>query len=239
VTTRGERERTSRDLLRTLAAPLAVITRLPFVRMVALSGSLAHLNGDADADLDLFMITSPRRVWTTTVIALALARLGGWRRRLCLNYVISERALWIAPADLFSANQIVHLRPLVGQRTYESFLEANRFVARFYPNFEPRRARVDRSRPAALRLLERLMDWTIAPALEAVCRTVYRTHLRNRAHTWTSRDQVRLDPECLKLHTTSHRHDVMERFERALDDAVDSPQQAVTVAESSPMPAYR
>ena len=240
LSTRAQRESTSRDLLRAGATPLAVMTHMPFVRMVALSGSLAHLNGDADADLDLFVITLPHRVWTVTVATLAVARLFGWRQRLCLNYVISEHALWIAPADLFSANQIVHLQPLIGQHTYDRFLDTNRFVERFYPNFRARRARRQAPRSTVFRCLESLLDWTVGPILEPLCRFIYRTHLRNRAHTWKSRDQVRLDPECLKLHTSSHRNDVMERFERALEDAVDGVEQnTATVGESPRMQVCR
>ena len=240
LATRREREHASRDLLRTLAAPLTALTHMPFVRMVALSGSLAHLNGNAEADLDLFVVTSARRVWTVTVVTLALARLFGWRKRLCLNYIVSERALWIAPADLFSANQIVHLQPLVGQSTYEQFLDANRFVERFYPNFERRLARDTSPSRHAFRALESVLDWTVGPLLEPLCRAIYRTHLRTRAHTWKSRDQVQLDRECLKLHTSSHRHEVMERFERSLEDAVAAAEhKAATAAESSPMPACR
>jgi predicted nucleotidyltransferase len=214
--TRARREVTSRSLLTELQGPLRIITHMPFVRMVALSGSLAHLNAEPDADLDLFVITSPHRVWTTTVLTLAIARLLGWRRRLCLNYVVSERALWIAPADLFSANQIVHLQPLIGEATYLKFLDANRFVERFYPNFTRRSVSAREPRT----WLEPLFDYTVGPIVEQVCHVLYRTHLKRRAHTWKSRDQVRLEPECLKLHTQSHRREVMERFERALDDAL-------------------
>ena len=232
--TRRRRESTSRALLADFARPLAVISRLPFVRMVALSGSLAHLNADDDADLDLFMITRPHRVWTTMVLTLAIARLCGWRRRLCLNYVISERALWVAPADLFSANQIVHLRPITGMATYRRFIDANRFVRRFYPNFEP--PPVGDASPTRP-WYEPLLGVTIGPFLEPLCRLVYRTHLRRRAHTWASRDQVCLEAECLKLHTQSHRREVMERFERAVEEAVAKAERtpvtaAATTAES-------
>jgi hypothetical protein len=223
-----------------LSAPLSFITRLPFVRMVAVSGSLAHLNADAQADLDLFVVTSPRRVWTVTVTTLLLARLLGWRRHLCLNYVVSERTLWVAPADLFSANQIIHLRPVIGDDTYRRFLDANRFVERFYPNFVPRPLPAAAARPRVRRLrnmFEIGLNWTVAPFFEGICRLIYRTHLRNRAHTWTSHDQVRLDPECLKLHTCSHRHEVMERFERAFEEASEHADRA-TREESSPQPAY-
>jgi hypothetical protein len=217
---RAEREAISRVLLEELSKPLAFVARLPFVRMVALSGSLAHLNGDRGADLDLFVITSPHRVWTTTVVTLALARWRGWRRRLCLNYVISERALWVTPADLFSANQIVHLQPLTGADTYARFLDANRFVRRFYPNFMPRPIAGTGTRRPSPRWVEALLNATLAPAVEQLCRFAYRQHLRRQSHTWTSTDQVRLDAECLKLHTHSHRRDVMDRFERALEAAI-------------------
>ena len=228
---RAEREARSRQMLRELARPLDLLTRMPFVRLVALSGSLAHLNADQDADLDVFVITAPSRVWTVTVSTLLLAHVFGWRERLCLNYVISERALWIAPADLFSANQIVHLRPVTGDETYLRFLEANRFVERFYPNFAPRPAAHQRR---ASPLLERLLDLTVGPLAERICRVLYRTHLKRRAHTWKSRDQVRLDAECLKLHTSSHRREVMERFEQALEDAVARADRDVLRPEESP-----
>src|SRR5688572_1669311 len=118
IETRQRREAVSRDLLRDLAKPLALVTSMPFVRMVALSGSLAHLNAEGEADLDLFVITRPGRVWSIMLTTLAIARLFGWRKRLCLNYIVSERALMVGPADLFCANQIVHLQPVSGAEAY-------------------------------------------------------------------------------------------------------------------------
>ena len=228
--TRRRREAGSRQLLADLAKPMALMTAMPFVRMVALSGSLAHLNAEGEADLDLFVVTRPGRVWSVTVTALAIARLFGWRARLCLNYVVSERALMVGPADLFCANQIVYLRPVCGHSTYLAFLESNRFVERFYPNFQPRRSSA-RDSTWMRRAVEHALDWTAAPLYERLCRLIYGGHLRRRAHTWRSRDQVRLDRECLKLHTHSHRREVMEQFEQALEDAAA----AFTHEESSPV----
>jgi hypothetical protein len=216
---RHTREVISRSVLKELVDPLALVLRMPFVRLVALSGSLAHLNADGEADLDLFVITAPHRVWSVTTTLLVLARLLGYRKRLCLNYVLSEQQLAVEPRDLFSANQIAHLRPLTGEQAYARFLSANRFVAEFYPNFRPRPiedAPVVRPRAA---VLEWLLDYTIAPLFERACRAAYGWHLHRRAATWQSSDQVRLEHECLKLHTSSHRRGVMERFEIALAEA--------------------
>ena len=235
VDTRQRREARSRQLLAAHARALALVTRMPFVRMVALSGSLAHLNADAGADLDLFVVAAPGRVWSVTVTTLALARLCGWRTTLCLNYVVSERALMVGPADLFSANQIIHLHPLTGIPVYRRFLAENRFVERFYPNFRARPAENATSvRPGVGPGLESLLNYTLAPLYERVCRVAYGWHLRRRSHTWRSRDQVRLEAECLKLHTHSHRQEVMEQFERALEQAA-----AVTHEESWPVRVAR
>ena len=225
IETRARREALSRSLLVRLRGLQTLVSHMPFVTMVSLSGSLAHLNADGEADLDLFVITAPGRVWSVTLTTLALARLLGWRKHLCLNYVVSERALMVGPADLFSANQIIHLQPVMGADTYRRFLDANRFVERFYPNFQPRQITDDRAEASMAwrvcrRSTEMLLDVTVAPLYERFCRLVYGRHLGRQAHTWRSRDQVRLERECLKLHTSSHRREVMERFEDALEQAL-------------------
>lgn len=216
--TRTHRESVSRDLLKRDGRILAFIARTPFVRMVALSGSLAHLNADSTADLDLFVITAPNRVWSVTVFLLVMAKLRGWRQRLCLNYIVSEHAMQVEPRDLFSANQVIHLRPLCGEDVYDRFVKSNAFVRDFYPNFETGLQPV-KAGPRPSRFIERLLNAGIAQAAESACRALYGWHLRRKAATWLSRDQVRLEPDCLKLHTTSHRAATMERFEAAMNNA--------------------
>ena len=216
IAVRSRREALSRELLDRDRRILALVSRMPFVRVVALSGSLAHLNAEGSADLDLFVITAPNRVWSVTLAVLALSRLFGWRKHLCMNYVISERAMKIAPKDLFSANQIIHLRPVCGHSVFARFLHANTFVTRFYPNFALPRPQASSAKP----WFERLLSLGPAQIAEAVSRIVYRRHLRRKAATWQSRDQVRLAPECLKLHTSSHRASILARFDQAMIDAL-------------------
>ena len=216
VATRWRREALSRELLDRDAQILATVSKMPFVRMVALSGSLAHLNAEGWADLDLFVITAPNRVWSVTVALLVISRLRGWRKRLCLNYVVSERAMQIAPQDLFSANQIIHLRPIAGRDVFDRFVKANAFIRDYYPNFQldARDRRAPDRGPRAL--LETIASVGIAPAIERACRALYGWHLRRKAATWQSREQVRLEPECLKLHTSSHRAATLARFDAAM-----------------------
>ena len=228
--TRARREALSRDLLDRDRRILSVVAGMPFVRMVALSGSLAHLNAERSADLDLFVITAPHRVWSVTLSLLVIARLFGWRRRLCLNYVVSEEALRVEPADLFSANQIMHLRPILGHDVFEQFVDANPFVREIYPNFvlAPEPTKPQAPRPKAL--LERLLSLGLAQLAERAARAIYGWHLNRRAASWRSRDQVRLETECLKLHTSSHRTAALEGYETAVSEALQRALEKQTLA---------
>jgi hypothetical protein len=216
VRTRSRRETLSRQLLDRDRRILALVAGMPFVRMVALSGSLAHLNAEGSADLDLFVITAPHRVWSVTVATLVLSKMLGWRKHVCMNYVVSESAMGIAPADLFSANQIIHLRPIVGHHVFDRFVKSNPFVRDFYPNFELPRIGPRPKAPGLKPALERLCSFGPAQVAERIARALYGWHLRRHAAQWQSRDQVRLEAECLKLHTSSHRAQTMRKFEEAL-----------------------
>lgn len=228
VSTRARREALSRDMLERDRRILSFVSGMPFVRMVALSGSLAHLNAEGTADLDLFVITAPHRVWCVTVATLVLAKLLGWRKRVCINYVISERAMSIEPQDLFSANQIIHLRPISGHHVFQRFVQQNGFVRQVYPNFELDSAPA--FAPSELRLgrlslslvMEKLLSLGIAPLAERFARALYGWYLRRKAATWQSREQVRLEADCLKLHTTSHRTATLNRYEAAVTTALRS-----------------
>jgi hypothetical protein len=223
--TRRRRERCSLDLLEKHGHVLALLARMPFVRMVAISGSVAHLNAERDADLDLFVVTSAGRVWSVMTTVLLLTRLLGWRKHVCLNYVLSERMLEVQPPDLFSANQVIHLKPLWGAATYHRFLDTNRFVRETYPNFRPKQPEASSFAASAddsrwRRPLEAALNVTLAPIYERACRFAYGWYLRRQSDRWRSREHVRLEPECLKLHTASHRDEVMAAFEKAMAETL-------------------
>jgi hypothetical protein len=235
IDTRARREAVSRDMLDRDRRVLAMTARLPFIRMVALSGSLAHLNAEGSADLDLFVITAPNRVWSVTLAMLVLSRLFGWRKHICLNYVISERTMKIVPEDLFTANQIIHLRPVFGQRVFDRFVKTNGFVRSHYPNFElpgaglPALRNAKTSAPQNLKVLvERLLSCGPAQIAERIARMIYGRHLRSKASAWQSRAEVRLEAECLKLHTSSHRVITLRKFDDAMAAAIE--REAVTAA---------
>jgi hypothetical protein len=233
VAERRRREARSRSFLDRQRRLLSIVCALPFVRMVALSGSVAHLNLEGGGDLDLFIVTRGRHVWSVTVLVVLLARLLGRRRTVCANFVVADSRLALEQQDLFTASQMVHLKPLIGRDLFFDFIEANPFVRRFYPNFQPPgpaqtpRMVWDSASPGlswrsiVFARLKPTVEWLLASpsrAFEVLCRRAYRSYLTRRAASWQSPEQVRLEDDFLKLHTRSHRQTVLERFERTVEE---------------------
>lgn len=220
---RRRREVRSRLFLRRHRVLLALVCAMPYVRVVALSGSIAHLNLDEDGDLDLFVVTRRHRVWMVAVAVVLLAKLLRRRRNVCANLLVDEDSMALDQQDLFTANQIIHLKALIGLPLFHRFLASNAFVRRFYPNFHTSvGSRMAFGAHPMLGGLKLALEWLLlapsAPA-ERLCRWAYGAYLRRGASTWASPDQVRLDPGCLKLHTASHRHEILARFDRAVEQA--------------------
>jgi hypothetical protein len=225
VVERRRREARSRAFLAAHGPLLSVLCAMPFTRMIALSGSVAHMNLESDGDLDLFIVTRGRRVWSVTVAMVMLAKLFRRRRTLCANFVIADSRLALEQQDLFTANQVIHLKPITGGDLYPEFLAANPFVARCYPNsgqiapFTPpfrTATALNRLKPA----FELILGLPSYP-VEALCRSAYGWYLRRRSAGWRSPGQVRLQRDALKLHTQSHRQSILDRFERAVADALE------------------
>lgn len=135
VSTRILREALSRKLLPRAIQYGRILGRLPYVRMVALTGSLAVLNVSRHIDFDYMLVTAPGRLWTARAFALAfnrLTRLQGYT--LCPNLLISERALEWPRHDLYSARELCQMIPIDGFDVYSRLMDANPWVHSFLPN---------------------------------------------------------------------------------------------------------
>ena len=128
-----------------------LIAALPFVRMVAVTGSLAWHNVDTGGDIDYLIVTDPGRLWLCRLLVALVrraARRGGVK--LCANYLISTRALAFAHRNLYTAYEVARMTPIAGLGMYRRLRRANPWVEAYLPNAvnlprAPERDAVDRS----------------------------------------------------------------------------------------------
>lgn len=112
-----------------------MLGNLPYIRMAALTGSLAVMNVSDNQDFDYMLVAAQGRVWTARAFALALnrlARLQGYT--LCPNLIISETALKWSRKDLYSARELCQMIPITGLDVYYTLMLANQWIEELLPN---------------------------------------------------------------------------------------------------------
>ncbi|MCC6501158.1 MAG: hypothetical protein IT313_12905 [Anaerolineales bacterium] len=135
VEIRKQRLARSKNLLPHALRYGRILGALPFIRMVALTGSLAVLNISKNADFDYMLVAAKGRVWTARAFALALNRLARlFGHTICPNLIVSESALEWPLHDLYSARELAQMIPIAGMDAYRRVMEVNAWARELLPN---------------------------------------------------------------------------------------------------------
>ena len=209
---RDRRERQYHALYQRHARIIRWICRLPYVRMVALSGG-AMFTTDV-RDIDLFVITRPHRAALVFWAIRLLARCTRTHRTICVNYLVDETAMALPERDFYTGHQIIHLRPLCGYPTYLRFWYANPWVHAQFPNAHPIPPETSDRRAPFRRLLEWLGTACGATLWNRWGCLLLRMRLRSRL---TPHSGVRITPHILKLHVHDYRPVLLARLHQAVE----------------------
>jgi predicted nucleotidyltransferase len=141
------RKRISAKKMKIAQRASEVLSFLPGIRMVAVTGSLAMQNSSEESDIDLMIVTNRGMLWTTRLFAYLLLFVFRFSLRrpkdknqkdkLCLNIWLDESDLTWSKKDrnLYTAHEIVQIVPLVNKdKTYEMFLRQNKWTLSYWPS---------------------------------------------------------------------------------------------------------
>ena len=133
--TRQRREEVADQLWPKAARYGRIIAALPFVRMVAVTGSLAMNNTDRGNDIDFMIVTAPKYLWTCRALTLLVARLARLEGiRLCPNYLVTTNALALEEQSLYVAHELAQMVPLSGMEIYDEMRRLNDWMSDYLPN---------------------------------------------------------------------------------------------------------
>ncbi len=126
----------------------ALLSFIPTVSLIGVSGGLSMENADKKDDIDIFVITRSNRLWTTRIFIILILKIIGKHRsrtgkkvtdKICLNMLVDEKNLsFVKRKDLYTAHEIVQMVPVFDRnKTYARFINANSWVKEFMPNSLP------------------------------------------------------------------------------------------------------
>jgi hypothetical protein len=133
-----------------------LITQLPFVEGLALTGSLSKGTQDPDGDIDFLLLSRAGRVWTSHFFFVLLLKTfpNAAERLPCANFKLAADHLTVRVKSLFTATEILTLRPLTNKPLWKAFYRGNAWVAQFYPEWLPKEsAAYENLEPCWLRML--------------------------------------------------------------------------------------
>ena len=131
---------------------IKLLSFVPHIKLVGLSGSLSMMNASLEDDIDLFIITEKNRLFTGRFVAIILAKILGIHRsynkryklniacytdKVCLNLFFDESDLAVPDfkRNEYVAHEILQMKPIVNKDSvYERFLAANSWVFGIFPN---------------------------------------------------------------------------------------------------------
>ena len=134
----------SAEKLNSAASFAKVLTKLvPYIRTVAVTGSVAYGSAEKWDDIDLFIITEHKRMWISAFLTLILVRINKLLSLrpphlypFCLSYVHAEeefsRESQRNRSNPLFARELLKAKPIAGVKEYRRILEANRWVSEFY-----------------------------------------------------------------------------------------------------------
>lgn len=145
------------------------ISGFPFVRSVCISGSLSKGTMDKNGDIDYFIITEPGRLWVARTFLILFKKLFllNSKRYFCVNYFVDTQHLSIPDRNLFTATELVFVKPMRDTQAFPKFLDENKWARIFYPNCEHSDTEIPPARNGRMkRLTENLLCGTFGEWLD-------------------------------------------------------------------------
>jgi predicted nucleotidyltransferase len=123
-----------------------LIGKIPWVKLVGVTGSVAAYNTDKKSDVDIFVITTKNRMWLSRGFSVVFLKnilkrypkKGKSAGQICPNIFIDEKNLeWPKKQqNIYTAHEIVMMQPIINKDDmYFKFIKANNWIHKYFPHF--------------------------------------------------------------------------------------------------------
>lgn len=206
---------------------ISLMQVIPYIRMVAISGSLALNNTKKESDIDILIVTANKRIWISRFLTALFIQLIGKKRRgkstkdkICLNHYITDASLEIKFTSLYNAQTYAHLVPILEleKGIYARFQEANKWIRDylvFYP--EPEAKNLKTFEPNFLsrglaRFEEMVLNGRLGNILEKKLEKWQKKHIKKDPLTYKKGGRVTVDDTQLEFHPDSPEKGIIDKY---------------------------
>jgi len=135
------------------------LSSFPFVRGVAVSGSLSKNFADEKSDIDFFIVTQKNKLWLARTFMHLFKKLTFLLKKehlFCMNYYVDEEGLEIKEKNIYTATELATLLPLRGIAAFHQLYQHNLWSRDFLPNHT---MKIAYTKEARTTLLKRVIEW--------------------------------------------------------------------------------
>ena len=153
ITTRQQRYNISDRKFKKALRIAKIFSYLPWIKLICLANLIGQHNLRTQGDIDLFIITTPQRLWLTRQLCVGLIKFLNLRPRphkiqdqICLSFFVDAEHLNLESfllqqakdnRDRYFTYWLASLRPLYNcDQTYEQLLSANAWLNNYLPNWQ-------------------------------------------------------------------------------------------------------
>lgn len=211
-----------------------ILTAVPYVRGIFVSGSLAMENSKDDSDVDVIVVAAAGRIWTVRTLLTILTEALGVRRhgsktkdRICLNHYITDESLRIPFESLYNAESYAHLLNvyLEDGEIFRRFQQENGWLCDYLAGYQAaelhstRAVRKSRCLLLVSRLGERMLGGAAGDKLEEKFSAIESKRIRRDPLFKKAGGRITIDDKQLEFHPDSHEHSIVPEFNRRMREA--------------------
>lgn len=140
------RAKYSQELIDEADLGVRLLKKIPWIKMIAVTGAVAAYNASKDDDIDVLIVTEKNRMWLTrSFVYLILKTIGKFghgkkdSRKFCCNLYLDESALkWKKnKQNIYVARELLSMQPLYDKDyTYFKFLDQNEWAFTHFYNYK-------------------------------------------------------------------------------------------------------
>ena len=205
---------------------------IPFIRLVAVSGSLAMNNTKDESDIDLLIVTQKGRIWTCRgLITLFLHLICQHRHgnltkdRFCLNHYLTDQSLKIPFKSLYNAQTYAHLVPILEVEQsdlYNRFQKDNDWIKNYLFSYPMSRRGYLRkiSSSKFLPLIRKFNQFALQGKtgylFELLSKKFQERRIRKDPHTYQTGGRVVFIDSQLEFHPDSPEKGILEKYNQKM-----------------------